>query len=147
MADDFTLVFKVPGGTPTNLASMVKQPIVFDDDHLADFYFVRGPRLAAVGIPDAGRRLRPETLSDPSNIRIINDAAKDILCIEYVPGAGSLDDGPTVNRDDVNLRLPTGNTLKAQIRTDADERVVGVLIFSASEMTGPDVGNYPSFLN
>jgi hypothetical protein len=146
MADDFTLVFKVPGGTPTDLASMVKQPIIFGDDHLADFYFVRGPRLAAVGIPDSGRYLRPETVSDPSSIRIISDSARDILAIEYVAGASS-SDGPTVNRDAVNVGLPNGSTLRANILTDADERIVGVLIFSASEMTGPDVSDYPSFLN
>ena len=147
MADDFTLAFRSPGGAPANLASMVKARITDGDDHLLDFYLVRGPRFAAVGIPDAGRRLRPETLSDPSTIRIISDAAKDILCIEYVPGAGTSDDGPTVNRDEVNHRLPTGHTLRAHILTDADERIVGVLVFSASEMVGPDVSSYPSFLN
>jgi hypothetical protein len=146
MADDFTLAFRSSGGAPANLASMVKQPIVFGDDHLADFYFVRGPRLAAVGIPDSGRYLRPETVSDPSSIRIISDSARDILCIEYVAGAGS-SDGPTVNRDAVNVRLPNGSTLRANILTDADDLVVGVLIFSASEMTGPDISDYPAFLN
>src|SRR5688572_23307573 len=98
MVGDFTLAFRSSGGPPANLASMVKQPIVFGDGHLADFYFVRGPRLAAVGIPDSARYLRPETVSDPSSIRIISDSASDILCIEYVAGAGS-SDGPTVNRD------------------------------------------------
>ena len=148
MPEDLTLAFRGSGGPPANLASMVKQAIVFEDNHLVDFYFVRGPRLAAVGIPDSARNLRPETVADPSSIRIINDSAKDILAIEYVAGAGSSDVGPTVNRDEVNVRLPDGSTLRAQILTDADELIVGILIFSAREMTGPDVvDNYPSFLN
>ena len=88
------------------------------------------------------RRSATEAASASSAIR-----RKDILCIEYVAGAISSDDGPTVNRDAVNVVLPNGQTLKANILTDADELIVGVLIYSASEMTGPDISDYPAFLN
>ncbi|MFQ1000472.1 hypothetical protein [Modestobacter sp. SSW1-42] len=146
MADDFTLVFRGAGEPSQDPASMVKQPIIFGDEHVADFYFVRGPRLAAVGFPDPGRYLHPETVTDPSSIRIFIDSARDILCVEFVAGAGSAD-GPTANRDAVNIELPNGSTLRANILTGADDLVVGFLVYSASEMTGLGVNDYPAFLN
>jgi hypothetical protein len=125
--DEITIRFPEMGTVSRSL------PIVLDDgDHVLTLNLVGAAKLAEIIVHEASRRLgAAAALGKPSAYRLINDAAKDAVVVEFREGAAARSAVLAGDEVDVDgepfLRLLYG----------VGEELEGIIIWNASRWLSP----------
>ncbi len=119
--DEITVRFAEAGPPTSSL------PIVLDGDHVLTVSFAEGKKLANITVHEASRRLgAAAALGKAAAYRLVRDAAKDAVVVEFRKGAAKRSatlDGNGVDVDGIPfLRLLYG----------ASKELEGIIVWNAS---------------